>query len=143
MNYRKKRELIEKIAKRIEPKKQITCAEDAIKYIKNVYGYARKENFIVIIMNIKNKVIAIEKQEGDIQQLRVNMREVFKKIIENDGVNVIIMHNHPSGSTNPSDEDKTLTKNVKNGLNLINTKLLDHIIVAGNKELSFAKEGLC
>ena len=51
-------------------------------------------------------------------------------------------HNHPSGSLIPSREDKDVTQRLKNGGELMDIKLIDHIIVGGNKYLSFADEGL-
>jgi DNA repair protein RadC len=62
--------------------------------------------------------------------------------LKHEAVNVIILHNHPSGDPTPSREDIIVTRKVKNAGELVDIKLLDHIIIGDNKYVSLANEGL-
>ena len=66
---------------------------------------------------------------------------LFKKAIELSAVAIVICHNHPSGSTNPSKEDKVITKKIKNGGASLDIKLLDHLIITEKSYFSFADNG--
>jgi DNA repair protein RadC len=76
-------------------------------------------------------------------QTSVYPREVVKAALANNAAAVILAHNHPSGVAEPSQADEMLTRNLKAALALVDVKLLDHFIVAGNATpLSFAERGL-
>ena len=84
----------------------------------------------------------VEPFRGTLTQASVYPREVVKMALAANAGAVIIAHNHPSGMLEPSQADLTLTKHLKQALSLIDIRLLDHILVAANRTLSFAERGL-
>lgn len=102
------------------------------------------EEFYVVYLNAGNRLISLEQiSNGGITSTVVDSRIIFKKALELSGVTQLVLaHNHPSGSLFPSEPDKRLTERVKEGGKLLDIKLLDHIIVAGNQFYSFADNGI-
>ena len=72
----------------------------------------------------------------------VDIRIALKKALEHNAVSLIMVHNHPSGKVNPSHADKQLTRKLKQAAELLDLKVLDHVIVTENAYFSFADEGL-
>jgi DNA repair protein RadC len=94
-----------------------------------------------IFMNTKNKVIAIEKMtEGTINHSIFYPREIVKRVIQLKAASLILLHNHPSGDTEPSPQDEKITMKVGLSLSSIDVQLLDHIII-GNSYYSMADVG--
>lgn len=105
-------------------------------------GYER-EVFAVMLMDAKHCLIEyVELFQGTIDQAAVYPREVVKLAMQRNAAAVIISHNHPSGSPEPSRADELLTKRLKDALALVDVRVLDNIIVAGNDTASFAERGL-
>lgn len=105
---------------------------------------ARKEHevFGALWLNAKNELIADEDMFfGTLTHTAVHPREVVKKSLGHNAAAIICYHNHPSGCPTPSDADKSLTTNLRDALQLIEVRLLDHIIVAGMDSYSFAEHG--
>jgi DNA repair protein RadC len=101
------------------------------------------ESFVAIYLDAQHRVIkAQELFRGTLTQTSVYPREIVKAALNNNAAAVIFAHNHPSGVAEPSSSDRMLTDALKQALALIDTRVLDHIIVAGNKTLSFAERGL-
>lgn len=106
---------------------------------------AKQEFFFLVLLDKKNKPIkSIEISKGSIDTSIVDPKDVVKYATVNSASGVILVHNHPSGETEPSDEDIILTKRLVEALNLVNIKVLDHIILGKNQEdyYSFASNGL-
>lgn len=100
------------------------------------------EQFYIIFLNAKNKVIAIEKMfQGTITSALVYPREILKKVLSHKAVSVIACHNHPSGDPLPSNEDIQITKTLYLGLKLFNVVLLDHLIIGFDKYFSMQEHG--
>ena len=102
------------------------------------------EVFMALWMDAQNRLIkADELFSGTLTQTSVYPREVVKAALAHNAAAVILAHNHPSGVAEPSRADETLTRALKEALALVDVKLLDHFIVAGNATpLSFAERGL-
>jgi DNA repair protein RadC len=101
------------------------------------------EEFWMITLNRANKPLGKHfLSKGGITATMVDMRLLAKQAIEQLAVGVILVHNHPSGNIQPSEQDKQLTKKVKEALSLVEISLLDHLIVANNTYFSFADEHL-
>lgn len=101
------------------------------------------ESFVVLFLDAHNALIAVEEMfRGTLTQTSVYPREVVKQALHHDAAAVIFSHNHPSGSTAPSPADESVTQALKNGLGLMDVRVVDHIIVASGKSLSFAERGL-
>ena len=104
----------------------------------------QKEVFMALWLDAQNRLIkADELFSGSLTQTSVYPREVVKAALANNAAAVILAHNHPSGVAEPSRADEMLTSSLKDALALVDVKVLDHFIVAGNAlPLSFAERGL-
>lgn len=102
------------------------------------------EAFVALWLDAQNRLIAYDELfRGTLTQTSVYPREVVKAALRNNAAAVILAHNHPSGVAEPSQADSLLTASLKSALGLLDVKLLDHFIVAGNaRPLSFAERGL-
>jgi len=102
-----------------------------------------REVFLAVMLDAQNRVLACEELfRGTLTQTSVYPREVVKFALERNAAAVIFAHNHPSGVAEPSHADQVLTQSLKQALALVDVKVLDHFIVAGNSALSFAERGL-
>ena len=103
-----------------------------------------REIFIAIWLDTQNRLLKMEDMFfGTLSQSSVYPREVVKAALAHNAAAVIFAHNHPSGIAEPSHADEMLTQNLKKALALVDVKVLDHFIVAGNATpLSFAERGL-
>ncbi|HZW23767.1 RadC family protein [Noviherbaspirillum sp.] len=100
------------------------------------------ESFAVLFLDVKNRLIAAEELfRGTLTHASVYPREVVKAALAHNAAAVILAHNHPSGSPEPSAADKSLTRALKQTLALVDVRLLDHLIVAGSLAYSFAEHG--
>lgn len=102
------------------------------------------EVFIALWLDAQNRLIADDELfRGTLSQTSVYPREVVKQALAHNAAAVILAHNHPSGVAEPSHADELLTQTLKQALALVDVRLLDHFIVAGNAlPLSFAERGL-
>lgn len=127
-----------------KPEKLSTTA-DALSYCKREFSrLARegaKEEFHVVLLDQKHQVIKTEKiTVGLSNQSLVHPREVFRPAIQESASAVILVHNHPSGDPTPSQEDKTITRELKGAAEILRVRLLDHIILGKDRALSMAEE---
>ena len=102
------------------------------------------EVFVVLFLDVQNRVIASEEMfRGTLTQTSVYPREVVKRALTLNAAAVILAHNHPSGNVEPSRADEALTQTLRASLALIDARVLDHFIVAGNGNsiLSMAERG--
>jgi len=101
------------------------------------------EVFLMVLLDAQNRVLICEELfRGTLTQTSVYPREVVKCALEHNAAAVILAHNHPSGVAEPSHADQALTQSLKQALALVDVRVLDHFIVAGNSALSFAERGL-
>ena len=101
------------------------------------------EVFAVLFLDVQHRLIDYaEMFHGTIDSASVYPREVVKEALRLNAAAVIVSHNHPSGSPEPSSADKMLTQRLKEALALVDIRTLDHIIVAGSLATSFAERGL-
>ncbi|MBK0368259.1 JAB domain-containing protein [Flavobacterium agrisoli] len=100
------------------------------------------EQFKVLLLNQSNRVLGIyEMSSGGITGTVVDIRMIFAAAIKANAVALIIMHNHPSGQLKASEVDKQITKKIKEAGQLLDIKLLDHLIITPENYYSFADEG--
>ena len=105
--------------------------------------YLCKEHFKIAILDTKNQILAIENISiGTLNASIVHPRDVFKIAIKRNANSLILIHNHPSGDPNPSNEDISITNRLIDAGNLIGIKVLDHIIIGDNKYISFKEKNL-
>lgn len=105
--------------------------------------FLKQEVLRVILLDIKNKVIAIpEISRGGLSSSIVHPREVFKEAIRRSSAAMILVHNHPSGDPTPSVDDLSITRKLVKTGRIIGIEVIDHIIIAGDKYLSFKEKDL-
>ncbi len=117
-------------------KVKISCAEDVYRNV--IFPTTEQECFIVLLLNTKN--VLIEQQVvsiGTVNSSLVHPREVFKQAIRKNAANIIIVHNHPSGDSEPSDEDYQITETMKKAGKLLGIPVLDHVIIGDKRYYSF------
>ena len=117
---------------------------DAVKdYLKLHFAGREYESFVVLYLDAQNCLIDVEELfRGTLTQTSVYPREVVKSALRHNAAAVMLSHNHPSGAVTPSRADEHLTQTLKAALTLIDVRVLDHLIIAGNLSLSFAERGL-
>jgi len=102
-----------------------------------------KERFKVMFLNAQNQIIEVEDLfEGTLTASAIYPREIVEKAVKHNAAALIFAHNHPSGNPEPSDDDKQITSNLVFVGNIMQIKVLDHIIIGDNKYFSFADAGL-
>jgi DNA repair protein RadC len=112
-------------------------------YLQLLLGARQQEVFLVLFLDTQHRVIASEELfHGTLSQTSVYPREVVKRALEHNAAAVILAHNHPSGVAEPSQSDQLLTDALKQALNLVDVRVLDHFIVGTGTILSFAEKGL-
>ena len=112
-------------------------------YLRLALGARTHEVFVVLFLDAQHRVLSdAELFRGTLTQTSVYPREVVKAALAANAAAVIFAHNHPSGVAEPSQADELLTRQLKEALALVEVKVLDHFIVAGNQTLSFAERGL-
>ena len=112
-------------------------------YLRLSLGGLQHEVFVCIFLDAQHRAVKTETLfRGTLTQTSVYPREVVKAALAANAAAVIFAHNHPSGAAQPSQADELLTRNLKEALALVDVKVLDHFIVAGNQAISFAERGL-
>jgi DNA repair protein RadC len=118
-------------------------SKEVFDYLYHSMRDLKKEMFKVLFLDGKNQIIDIEDLfEGTLNISSVYPREIIKSAIKYNAASLIFVHNHPSGSPEPSTSDKEITKDLIAASNTMQIKVLDHIIIGDNKYFSFADEGL-
>jgi DNA repair protein RadC len=119
---------------------EITCAKDVYELMSFLKD-KKKEHLYGLFLDTKNKII--DKPElitiGILDASLIHPREIFKEAIKKSSKSIILIHNHPSGDTNPSDDDIQITKRLVKAGDVLDVKVLDHVIV-GDGFFSFREE---
>jgi len=111
-------------------------------YLQLMLGNRSYESFAVLFVDVKNRLIAAEELfRGTLTHTSVYPREVVKHALAHNAASIILAHNHPSGSPEPSAADHHLTQALKQALALVDIRVLDHFVVAGRHVYSFAEHG--
>jgi len=124
-------------------KRRISSAKDVYDYFVDSYGKRKKEHFLCLYLDTKNKIIKDEVISiGTLNSSLVHPREVFKTAIKESANSIILVHNHPSGDVSPSLEDEKITENFRKAGELLGIRVLDHVIIGQNQYFSFNEENL-
>jgi DNA repair protein RadC len=117
--------------------------EAARKYLPAMLGAREAEVFCVAHLDSRHRLIAFEEMFfGTIDGASVHPREVVKSALRHNSAALVLVHNHPSGNEDPSQADQLITARLREALGLVDIRVLDHFIVAGDKVTSFAERGL-
>lgn len=123
--------------------KKITSSKAVFEIMQPIIGELSHEEFWIIYLNNSNKVIYKNQlSKGGITGTVVDVRIVFKTALEQNAVGIILVHNHPSGNLQPSNEDKQITRQLKTAGHSLSINVLDHVIVTEKDYFSFADEGI-
>lgn len=125
----------------------ITNSKDAFnEFIKifNPSRIAHSEEMLILCLNRSNRVLGwFRVSSGGISGTVVDIRVILQVALNTNSSSVIVAHNHPSGNTRPSDADTEITKRIKNALEMVDIKLLDHLIITPDENyLSMQDEGI-
>ena len=122
----------------------VFASPDAVKHYLQLHLAARPhEEFAVLFLDVQNRLLAMEVLfRGTLTQTSVYPREIVLRSLHHQAAAVVLAHNHPSGSVQPSRADEMLTQTLKTTLALVDVRVLDHIIVAPGEALSMAERGL-
>lgn len=123
--------------------KKITSPQDVAEIFIPILRDDNKEKFIVVCLNSANKIIKHEViSVGNLNSSVVHPREVFKVAIDNSSASIILIHNHPSGNPEPSNEDMRITKKIVETGKVMDIPVFDHLIIAGETYTSFIEKRL-
>ena len=131
------------MAQRLQ-EREVFADPQAVKHYLQLHLAAKgHEVFAVLFLDSQNKLLAMEELfRGTLTQTSVYPREVVIRALHHGAAAVVLAHNHPSGSVQPSRADEALTQTLKAALALVDVRVLDHIIVGPGQALSMAETGL-
>lgn len=120
----------------------LTTSRDLYDYLQPLIGDLDHEEFWVMTLSSACRIKSCERLfSGGIESTIIDIRMVFRKVLESKACSVVIAHNHPSGNDRPSAQDIVLTKKVREAGKVLDIVLLDHIIVCPDRYYSFADSG--
>ena len=128
---------------RVKKENALTSPDTTRQYLQMHFKGLHSEQFACLFLNTRHRVIALETLfYGSINSAAVYPREILKRALTLNASAVILSHNHPSGDPEPSQADIRITKIIKQALDLIDIKCLDHMIIGQGQTVSLAERGL-
>ena len=116
----------------------LSCPQDVADFLMPRLRFAAKEQFVVILLNNKNKVIGTEVvSEGSLSSSIVHPREVYAPAILHHAAAIMVAHNHPSGDPKPSTEDTEVTRMLARSGKVLGIPMIDHVIIGDGNYYSF------
>ncbi|MBF0457535.1 MAG: DNA repair protein RadC [Nitrospirae bacterium] len=124
-------------------KKAVNSPDDIIDYLRTSIGSKADEHFLVLYLNTINEVVAEEIiTEGIVNRCVVHPRKIFENALKHKSSALILVHNHPTGSPSPSDDDIKLTNSLRETAARLGMTIHDHLIVTRHSFFSFYDRGL-
>lgn len=138
------RELFKRMLVEEMRKQPLFSNPDAVRdYLRIHFAGQEFESFAVLYLDAQNQLIEIEDLfRGSLMHAPVFPREIVKRALRWNAAAVVFAHNHPSGSAEPSDGDRYLTKVLRQALELVGVKVLDHFVISGAVAVSFVDRAL-
>lgn len=128
---------------RLRRGRALTSPKEVFSHLQALLADYGHEVFALLLLDSRHRVIAFQEVfRGTLDGASVYPREVIKIALEHNAAAVILVHNHPSGDPEPSQADIKLTRSLRDALNLVGTRTLDHIVVGHEGCLSLAEQGL-
>ncbi len=122
---------------------KVTTSQDAFSLLEPVLMDIGREEFWVLLLDRGNKLISRERiSEGGVFNVLVDPKIVFQKALTANACGIVLGHNHPSGESIPSTQDKRMTEKLIGGAEILDMVIIDHIIVGHHSYCSFVDEGL-
>ena len=120
-----------------------TSSQQVFDYLYLSMRGLKKEIFKVLLLDSRNRIIeTADLSEGTVNAGFISPREVIESALKHNAISIIFAHNHPSGSPEPSENDKALTRDMVFAAAMMRMKVLDHLIIGDNRYYSFAGTGL-
>jgi DNA repair protein RadC len=127
----------------LPPDRSFRSSADVHSYFRSAVEELQKECFWAILLDGKNRIVRIVRvSEGCLTRSIVHPREVFRPAIREAAAGILFVHNHPSGSPEPSQEDIQITQRLVETGKVVGIRILDHVIIGGYRYFSFADEGM-
>ena len=121
----------------------VKSSETVYQLFHPIMGDLEHEEFWLLMLNRANRVLGRYKvSQGGLSGTVIDTRIILKKALDNLASSIIVCHNHPSGNNQPSEADLKITEKLKKAAEMLEIKLLDHVIIADKSYFSFADEGL-
>lgn len=127
------------------PSVKVNTSKISYDFIKKFYSGDIEvyESFFILLLNRANKTVGYAKiSQGGVVGTCVDIKIIAKYAVDSLASSVILAHNHPSGNTAPSEQDKIITQRIKKALALLDVEVFDHIILTEDSYYSFADEGI-
>jgi len=126
-------EILKRIHLSEHPIKKISCAEDVFNLMYDKLKDKKEEHFYVLMLNNQNNIITEQEiSKGILDASIIHPREVFRPAIKNAASKIILVHNHPSGNPEPSEEDLEITRRLVSSGEELGITILDHVIIGRN-----------
>lgn len=123
--------------------KEIRGPDDVVALVGRKLKREQREHFVVLLLNARHECMAVETVSiGSLNASVVHPRECLRPAIINAAASIIVCHNHPSGDPEPSEEDVSITKRLRDAADLVGIALLDHVIIASRAVVSFRSRQL-
>jgi len=123
--------------------KVIRGPDDVVALVGAKLRKEKRENFIVLILNARHEVMCLETVSvGSLNASIVHPREVFRPAVIESAASIVLVHNHPSGDPEPSEEDLAITKRLVEAGELLGIGVLDHVVVASRGVVSLRSRQL-
>ena len=121
----------------------VHAPSDAANEVMPILASMEQEVLQVILLNTRNRILQIvQVYQGSVNTSQVRIAEIFREAIRLNAVNIIVVHNHPSGDPTPSPEDVAITRAIVQAGKLLDINLLDHLVIGSDKWVSLKERGL-
>lgn len=132
----------ELLTARLYRNQSLESSKETESYLALQLGDREQEVFAVIFLDNRNQVLQYKEIfYGSIASTSVYPHELARLALRLNAAAVICSHNHPSGHPEPSAADRTITERIKSSMELIDVRVLDHVVVGGGRTVSFAERG--
>ncbi|MCX8959142.1 RadC family protein [Erwinia psidii] len=120
----------------------VESAEDILSYLRSMLAHREREIFVVVFLNNQHQMLHhSEMFAGTISSVEVHPREIVREALKHNAAALILAHNHPSGISRPSKADRMVTRKIVSACQLLNIRVLDHLVIGHGEYVSFAEKG--
>ncbi|WP_264731181.1 JAB domain-containing protein [Wolbachia endosymbiont (group A) of Sphaerophoria taeniata] len=136
------KETLERVLREKLKSEPIMDLQGLVEYLNVSIGHSERECVKILYLNKRRQLIGEESYIGEMEKAPVYIKEIIKKALIKNATLIIMSHNHPGGSLEPSEEDQAVTKSLAAACSTVSVKLFDHIIITSGGYFSFRENGL-
>ena len=130
-------------AETVSKRKKIQCTADLLELMQDKIANIPHEEFWAVFLSQSSVILGMENiGKGGLTSTTVDVRMIMKKALEYSATGILLCHNHPSGNIKPSNQDINITCQIKEAADILNIKILDHLIINKDNYFSFNAEGI-